>query len=129
MRNFHFISIAKSYIFVENGEVAQVRLVDGSVASEGRVEILYNGQWGTVCDDFWDIDDATVVCKQLNYVAATTAWQGAHFGEGTGHIYMDNVDCVGDEEGLSQCDFTGWVTHNCRHGEDAGVECATGKCL
>ena len=105
-----------------------VRIVGGKVATEGRVEVFYGGQWGTVCDDDWDIADANVVCRQLGFPGATTAWQSAHFGQGPGQILMDDVNCVGNEERLQDCVFRGWSISNCSHSNDASVTCEPGRC-
>ena len=59
-----------------------VRLVGGSTSAEGRVEILHNGVWGTVCDDYWDQPDATVVCQQLGFYGEATALTATQFGQG-----------------------------------------------
>ncbi|XP_071490894.1 scavenger receptor cysteine-rich domain-containing protein DMBT1-like [Diadema antillarum] len=104
---------------------ADVRLVGGGSVREGRVEILYNGEWGTVCDDFWDIYDANVVCRSLGYDGAVEALSDAHFGEGTGTIFLDNVECYGTESSIIDCDHSGIRDHNCGHHEDAGVECSS----
>jgi hypothetical protein len=96
----------------------------------GRVEVLHNGQWGTICDDSWDIKDARVACRQLGYTNAVKALQGDNVPDGTGQIWLDNVRCTGSEQILTNCPHRGWGTHNCGHHEDAGVECLTGiiKC-
>ncbi|XP_041470167.1 deleted in malignant brain tumors 1 protein-like [Lytechinus variegatus] len=99
-----------------------VRLVGGSASNEGRVEVYANGGWGTVCDDFWDDTDATVVCQSLGF-GSGTANTNAHFGEGSGEILLDDVSCAGGETSLLECSNPGIGTHNCVHQEDAGVTC------
>ena len=101
-----------------------LRLEGGStvILVSGRVEVYFNGTWGTVCDDFWGLDDADVVCRQLGYAEARSAPIEAAYGEGTGPIFYDNVMCAGSEVRLDDCTHNG--IHNCQHSEDAGVECA-----
>ena len=105
--------------------ILDVRIVDGSSNNEGRVEVYYNGTWGTVCDDSWDISDARVVCRQLGFPDAGAAYQSGRVRDGTGQIWLDDVNCRGYESSLSSCTHSGWGSHNCLHSEDAGVRCST----
>ena len=100
-----------------------LRLANGNRTSEGRVEIFYNGTWGTVCDDSWDLRDAVVVCRQLGYPSALTAVGKASFGPGIGTIWLDNVECRGSESSIDMCQHNGWGDHNCVHDKDASVVC------
>ena len=102
-----------------------VRLVGGSLYNEGRVEVYYNYQWGTVCDDGWDDIDAGVVCRQLGFGSSGTAIGSAGFGQGSGSIWLDSVTCTGNESTLVSCGHVGvGVARNCYHNEDAGVRCS-----
>ena len=104
-----------------------VRLVDGDNPFEGRVEVLHDGSWGTVCDDDWTLKEANVVCRQLGLDGASSAVEGGVFGEGSGKIWMARVKCFGNERRLSDCYFPGWEIHSCIHFEDAGVICMQGN--
>jgi len=81
-----------------------------------------------VCDDLWDVNDAQVACRQLGYPTdGAIAYSRAHFGEGTGDIFLDNLGCAGTEGSLFDCQNNGFGSHNCRHSEDAGVFCPASK--
>ncbi|XP_029946695.1 deleted in malignant brain tumors 1 protein-like [Salarias fasciatus] len=106
-----------------SSESWEARLVGSDSRCSGRVEVYLNGQWGTVCDDSWDLNDAQVVCQQLGCGNASLSAQGGRFGEGRGPIWLDNVQCYGNESSLTECRHSGVGFHNCGHEEDAGVIC------
>ncbi len=100
-----------------------IRLAGSTISGTGRVEVLYNGIWGTVCDDDWDDLDAKVVCRQLGY-SRGIAHGGAAFGSGNEPTWLDNVRCTGTELRLAHCLHAGWGREDCSHEEDAGVVCS-----
>ena len=102
----------------------QPRLVGGSSYNEGRVEVNYNGEWGTVCDDGWSTYDAYVVCRQLGFGSLGIYYHRAYFGQGSGSIWLDSVICTGSESTLAECAHLGiGIIRSCSHSEDAGVKC------
>uniref|UniRef100_A0A8C4WNM6 Lysyl oxidase homolog n=1 Tax=Gopherus evgoodei TaxID=1825980 RepID=A0A8C4WNM6_9SAUR len=92
--------------------------------NEGRVEVFYSGEWGTVCDDDFSIHAANVVCKELGYVEAVSWVSSSKYGKGEGKIWMDNVHCTGKEVTLAACTTNGWGVTDCKHTEDVGVVCS-----
>ncbi|XP_030201695.1 deleted in malignant brain tumors 1 protein isoform X2 [Gadus morhua] len=102
----------------------QIRLVNGMTRCSGRVEVLHEGQWGSVCDDAWGLQEAEVVCRQMKCGTALGVKYQAHFGPGAGPILLDDLRCNGQERTLGECKHAGFGVNNCGHSEDAGVECS-----
>ncbi|CAB1316863.1 unnamed protein product, partial [Coregonus sp. 'balchen'] len=107
-----FISLYTVYLLDPPSLSSAVRLVNGRNLCEGRVEVWHNRTWGTVCDDDWDTVDANVVCRQLDCGLAVAVGSISEYGQGSGPILLDNVDCKGGETDLGQCGSLGWGIHN-----------------
>ncbi|KAL0149892.1 hypothetical protein M9458_054798, partial [Cirrhinus mrigala] len=101
-----------------------VRLVGGQSRCAGRVEVLHRGQWGTVCDLFWDMADAAVVCRELDCGEPVDVLGGAHFGPGSGPFETNRKLCTGSESTLKNCGSVKWGLYPCDHTKDAGVICS-----
>uniref|UniRef100_A0A8C4NW00 Lysyl oxidase homolog n=1 Tax=Dicentrarchus labrax TaxID=13489 RepID=A0A8C4NW00_DICLA len=105
-------------------EFSNVRLKGGARLGEGRVEVLKDNEWGTVCDDRWSLQSASVVCRELGFGSAKEALTGARMGQGMGPIYMNEVKCLGQEKSIWNCPFKNITSEDCQHMEDAAVRCS-----
>ncbi|KAL3887262.1 hypothetical protein ACJMK2_027206 [Sinanodonta woodiana] len=104
-----------------------VRLVDGAIPSEGRVELQHNGIWGSICSSGFDMNVANVICRMLGFSGAINVRLQGYFGQGTGPVWLDSVRCTGIESDISRCSLPGWGNGTCQHGGDAGVQCSPTK--
>uniref|UniRef100_A0AAQ4RUV3 Lysyl oxidase homolog n=1 Tax=Gasterosteus aculeatus aculeatus TaxID=481459 RepID=A0AAQ4RUV3_GASAC len=100
-----------------------VKLKGGARVGEGRVEVLKDNEWGTVCDDRWNLQSASVVCRELGFGSAKEALTGGRMGQGMGPIYMNEVKCLGQEKSIWNCPFKNITSEDCQHVEDAAVRC------
>ena len=90
-------------------------------ATQAQFLFLYSGEWGSVCADFWSMNEANVVCKQLGYSCATAL---SSHGQGCGKIWMSNINChSGWYSRLDDCSFSGWGIRSCNHSRYASVIC------
>ena len=95
------------------------------------MEVFHSGQWGTICVNGWDTNDARVVCRELGYKYANVLPRDQVY-PGSGKIWLDDVDCTGSEQSLTNCSHSGWGKHHkyCAHYWDVEVECSTtGKAI
>ncbi|XP_010571124.1 PREDICTED: scavenger receptor cysteine-rich type 1 protein M130-like, partial [Haliaeetus leucocephalus] len=99
------------------------RLMNGSTACEGRVEVQVLGTWGTLCASHWDLLDAHVLCHHLDCGFAESIPRPGHFGRATHPFWRDSFHCDGTEGHLGQCPVTA-LGALCSHGNDAAVICS-----
>ena len=119
--------ICLSYSRVAHPNPFHVRVVGGSNDAEGRVEVFNDGSWRTVCDTWWDLRDARVVCRMLGFDGALDAPGSARFGQGSGRILLKYVNCDGTEDNLADCAHSGIGFYSCSHTRDAGAICYSGS--
>ncbi|XP_053957248.1 uncharacterized protein LOC128862566 isoform X3 [Anastrepha ludens] len=101
------------------------RLEGGRSSNEGRLEVRYRGEWGTVCDDDFGLKEAQVMCNSMGFYGLPTIVKSI-YGPGSGPIWLDQVSCYGNETSLDQCSHWTWGEHNCNHTEDVGLKCTAG---
>lgn len=118
-----FLSDSFPLSIAEEGTAeGNIRLRGGSSRREGRVEVFHRGEWGTVCDDHWKTANARVVCYELGFTSVRKVYQS--FGPGSGKIWLNRVNCRGNETALVNCGNSGWGVTSCTHSEDVGVICS-----
>ena len=101
-----------------------LRLTGGRVKNEGRLEVLHNRRWGTVCGRGFDIKDANVACRQLGYSRAMSyRINNRRNGRSNGPIYLDRLQCRGTEPSLFHCGHRGIGVHSCNHNQDVSLVC------
>ena len=88
--------------------------------------MYHNGEWGTVCDNGWDLNDAQVVCNELGFGNAVAATDRRFYGQYRERTWLDDLGCVGTELTIRNCSHRGWrKVDSCYYG-DAGVRCSLG---
>ena len=136
LKSKNYIILILLYILKE------IRLADGRTPYEGRVEVLYQGEWGTICDDELGMNEANVVCRMLGMGTAKTICSNEGHGlevprcsdtamnmslvYASGEIWLDGLDCYGNEKNIIECKRDSQLIgdHNCVHSEDIGVICS-----
>ncbi len=94
---------------------------------EGKLQVNYNGVWGAVCDDLWNIENTRVVCRELGLGSAVTFYTNYDYNREyftKNEIVLDDVQCTGDEESLLHCKYLGPSKQNCARTETMGIKCS-----
>ena len=102
---------------------SSVRLVQGSSAREGLVQVYRNNTWSWICTQYWDKKEAHVVCRELGYTGASAVYSGSPNVQGNGTMWIHSVQCTGNESSFASCAHDAWTHLGCSIGGNAGVVC------
>ena len=115
-----------------------IKLSGSSYSSQGRVDLCINGTWGTICSDYFDINDANVVCRQLGYfpygmlvkcyyyhskihcisgAIIINSWSNVF------PVYINDLNCTGNESTVWDCPHNGLIDYSCYYRNDAAIAC------
>ncbi|XP_071177833.1 scavenger receptor cysteine-rich type 1 protein M160-like [Mytilus edulis] len=111
-----------------HGNVVGIRCSEGQGdirLNSSRLEIYYNGTWGTVSSPNFDDIDATVACRQLGYNYGMSL--GNNVDAGTGRIWIYQMNCIGNERTLTDCSHSNWGLSYYSHSSDVGIKCFNGN--
>ncbi|WAR29395.1 SCAR5-like protein [Mya arenaria] len=137
-QNHLFVLTCNEDFSVNNGTIQDgyyypcardIRLANAStyrfIGVQGRLEVRYDNSWGTVCDDTFEKGirntNVKVVCRMFGFRECDCVRE-AGLGEGSGVIWMDDVECGGGESSILNCHHRGWGSNNCGHSEDVGIQ-------
>ncbi len=104
------------------------RLVAGSHLCSGRLELIYENTWHTVCDAAFDQQDAEVVCRELDCGAPVQLLGAAAFGKGDAQMWTQEIQCRGNESQIYFCPTSSSLKYNCTHENDIGLSCSGRFC-
>ncbi|CAG2216784.1 unnamed protein product [Mytilus edulis] len=119
-RHYHDVGI-HCFLNCSTEDEGGLRIIDGFAENQGRLEMYYKGEWGTLCDDQFENVDADVACRQLGYCSGLKL-PSNKVNDGIGTIWLNNVNCSGSENNLLNCTYNHDISP-CRHYNDVGIHC------
>lgn len=90
---------------------------------EGRLEVFYMGYWGTICDDYWQYQEGIVACRQMGFPGSESNNASTNHLKTDVPILLDDVNCVGYEDRITDCYHRDWTLNDCTHLEDVYLTC------
>ncbi|XP_060603472.1 neurotrypsin-like [Ruditapes philippinarum] len=100
--------------------ISGIRLAGTSGPYHGRVEIDVNGTWGTICDRYVYDYEADAICQMFG-LESYSFYHNAYYGEGSGPVYIDELNCYFGQEHINECQYV--TEHTCQHRNDVSVMC------